>query len=116
MALTADAAMNVAFVLTEALPYIQRYRGKTLVIKFGGNAMESEEVQSSFARDVVLMKTVGINPVVVHGGGPHISARMKEKGLKSEFVDGIRVANGIIVGSNVGVIDVGANVGNKVGS
>lgn len=93
MALTADAAMNVAFVLTEALPYIQRYRGKTLVIKFGGNAMESEEVQSSFARDVVLMKTVGINPVVVHGGGPQIGMLLKALGKESRFVDGLRVTD-----------------------
>ena len=70
MTLERDAAAQVAKVLSEALPYIRRFVGKTLVIKYGGNAMESEELKQGFARDIVLMKAVGINPVVVHGGGP----------------------------------------------
>ena len=72
MTLEREAAANTAKVLSEALPYIRRYVGKTLVIKYGGNAMESEELKTGFARDIVLMKAVGINPVVVHGGGPQI--------------------------------------------
>ena len=68
MTLERDAAAQVAKVLSEALPYIRRFVGKTLVIKYGGNAMESEELKQGFARDIVLMKAVGINPVVVHGG------------------------------------------------
>ncbi len=67
-----DAALNIAHVLTEALPYIQRFSGKTVVIKYGGNAMVDEQLKNSFARDVILMKLVGMNPVVVHGGGPQI--------------------------------------------
>jgi len=69
MTLEREAAANTAKVLSEALPYIRRYVGKTLVIKYGGNAMESDELKTGFARDIVLMKAVGINPVVVHGGG-----------------------------------------------
>ena len=69
MALSRDAALNIAKVLTEALPYIQRFHGKTVVVKYGGNAMTDPELEASFARDIVLMKTVGLNPVVVHGGG-----------------------------------------------
>src|SRR5450830_1232960 len=72
MTLEREAAANTAKVLSEALPYIRRYVGKTLVIKYGGNAMESDELKTGFARDIVLMKAVGINPVVVHGGGPQI--------------------------------------------
>ena len=72
MTLERDAASNVAKVLSEALPYIRRYVGKTLVIKYGGNAMENDDLKTGFARDIVLMKAVGINPVVVHGGGPQI--------------------------------------------
>ena len=75
--LNRDAATQVSRILTEALPYIQRFTGKTIVIKYGGNAMESEELQASFAKDIVLMKTVGINPVVVHGGGPQIGDLLK---------------------------------------
>jgi len=70
MSLTPDSARNVAHVLTEAMPYIKRFRGKTVVIKYGGNAMTEEGLKQGFARDVVLMKLVGVNPVVVHGGGP----------------------------------------------
>lgn len=93
MTLTADAAMNVARVLTEALPYIQRFKGKTVVIKYGGNAMTDERLKSGFARDVVLMKLVGINPVVVHGGGPQIGQLLARIGKESEFVQGMRVTD-----------------------
>ena len=72
--------MNVAHVLTEALPYIQRFAGKTIVIKYGGNAMVDDDLKNSFARDIVLMKTVGINPVVVHGGGPQICQLLERIG------------------------------------
>ena len=93
MTLTADSALNVAHVLTEALPYIQRFTGKTVVIKYGGNAMVDETLKSGFARDVVLMKLVGINPVVVHGGGPQIGQVLTRIGKQSEFVQGMRVTD-----------------------
>mgnify|MGYP000140310950 FL=1 len=93
MSLTAEAAGNVAHVLTEALPYIRRFGGKTIVIKYGGNAMVDEELKAGFARDVVLMKLVGINPVVVHGGGPQIGELLKRLGKESEFVQGMRVTD-----------------------
>lgn len=93
MTLNSAAAMNVARVLTEALPYIQRYIGKTIVIKYGGNAMTEESLKNGFARDVVLMKLVGINPVVVHGGGPQISNLLRRVGKESQFVDGMRVTD-----------------------
>ena len=75
------------------MPYIRRFRGKTIVIKYGGNAMEDEALKSGFARDVVLMKLVGINPVVVHGGGPQIGKLLEKIGKKSEFVEGMRVTD-----------------------
>lgn len=93
MSLTPDAAHNVAHVLTEALPYIKRFRGKTIVIKYGGNAMTEEALKESFARDVVLMKLVGINPVVVHGGGPQIGSLLDRLGIESKFVQGMRVTD-----------------------
>ena len=93
MSLTAEGAHNVAHVLTEALPYIQRFRGKTVVIKYGGNAMVDEQLKSGFARDVVLMKLVGINPVVVHGGGPQIGQLLAKLGKESEFIQGMRVTD-----------------------
>jgi len=93
MSLTAESAQNVAHVLTEAMPYIRRFRGKTVVIKYGGNAMVDEVLKSGFARDIVLMKLVGINPVVVHGGGPQIGMLLEKIGKKSEFVDGMRVTD-----------------------
>ncbi|MDO9372466.1 MAG: acetylglutamate kinase [Gammaproteobacteria bacterium] len=86
-------ANNIAHVLTEALPYIRRFQGKTIVIKYGGNAMVDEKLKSSFARDVVLMKLVGINPVVVHGGGPQIGKHLEKLGKPSQFVDGLRVTD-----------------------
>jgi acetylglutamate kinase len=93
MALDAQAATQVAHVLTESLPYIRRFSGKTIVVKYGGNAMESEHLKNSFARDIVLMKVVGFNPVVVHGGGPQISNLLKRIGKESRFVDGMRVTD-----------------------
>jgi acetylglutamate kinase len=86
-------AMNIAKVLTEALPYIQRFAGKTIVVKYGGNAMEDDQLKRSFARDIVLMKLVGMNPVVVHGGGPQIGQLLERIGKKSEFVQGMRVTD-----------------------
>jgi len=85
--------MNTAHVLAEALPYIQRFSGKTFVIKYGGNAMVDEALKASFARDIVLMKAVGINPVVVHGGGPQIGTLLERLGKESEFVQGMRVTD-----------------------
>jgi len=93
MSLSPESATNVARVLSEALPYIRRFRDKTVVIKYGGNAMVDESLKQSFARDVVLMKTVGINPVVVHGGGPQIGNLLKRLGKESEFVSGMRVTD-----------------------
>lgn len=86
-------AQSVAHVLIEALPYIQRFAGKTLVIKYGGNAMTDERLKAGFARDVVLLKQVGVNPVVVHGGGPQIGSLLKRLGKVSEFVHGLRVTD-----------------------
>ncbi len=83
----------IAEVLTEALPYIRRFNGKTIVIKYGGNAMSDDLLKSGFARDVVLMKLVGMNPVLVHGGGPQIGALLDKLGKKSEFVEGMRVTD-----------------------
>jgi len=93
MTLTASNAMNIAHVLTEALPYIQRFAGKTLVIKYGGNAMVDDALKTSFARDVVLMKLVGMNPVIVHGGGPQIAQLLERVGKESTFVEGLRVTD-----------------------
>lgn len=83
----------IAEVLTEALPYIKRFRGKSIVIKYGGNAMSDEILKAGFARDVVLMKLVGMNPVVVHGGGPQIDAMLEKLGKKSKFVEGMRITD-----------------------
>lgn len=93
MSLSAEAARNIAHVLSEALPYIQRFCGKSIIIKYGGNAMVDEALKRSFARDLVLMKLVGINPVVVHGGGPQIGDLLKRLGKRSEFVQGMRVTD-----------------------
>jgi len=86
-------AGDKARVLAEALPYIQRFHGKTIVVKFGGNAMSDELLKASFARDVVLLKLVGMNPVVVHGGGPQIETALARVGKKGEFVQGMRVTD-----------------------
>ena len=93
MTLSRESAMNIAQVLTESLPYIQRFTGKTIVIKYGGNAMIDEALKYGFARDIVLMKLVGMNPIVVHGGGPQIGAALTELGIESKFVDGMRVTD-----------------------
>ena len=93
MPVQAERARDIARVLTEALPYIRRFRGKTVVIKYGGNAMTEERLKSGFARDVVLMKLVGINPVVVHGGGPQIGQLLERVGKESRFIDGMRVTD-----------------------
>ncbi len=93
MPLDLAAAKNIASVLTEALPYIQRFTGCTIVVKYGGNAMTDETLKNSFARDIVLMKLVGMNPVVVHGGGPQIGSLLEKLNIKSEFVDGMRVTD-----------------------
>ena len=87
-----SAQLTVA-TLSEALPYIQRYERETIVVKFGGHAMVDEELSASFARDLVLLKHLGVNPVVVHGGGPQIASLLDRLGIKSEFRDGLRVTD-----------------------
>lgn len=86
-------AQTTARVLTEALPYIRRFAGKTLVVKYGGNAMKGDDMIASFARDIVLMKKVGMHPIVVHGGGPQIGAHLEKLGKTSRFIDGMRVTD-----------------------
>jgi acetylglutamate kinase len=86
-------AHQIADVLIEALPYIQRFKGKTIVVKFGGNAMVDEELKHSFARDIVLMKLVGLNPIVVHGGGPQIGQLLEKLGKTTGFIDGMRITD-----------------------
>ena len=93
MSLSPTTANETARVLADALPYIQHFHDKTIVLKYGGAAMVDEELQSSFAKDVVLMKLVGMNPVVVHGGGPQIGHALARIGKESEFVDGMRVTD-----------------------
>ena len=93
MSLNPSTAKEKARILSEALPYIRRFHGKTVVIKYGGNAMTEEALKEGFARDVVLLKLVGINPVVVHGGGPHINALLAKVGKQSEFIQGMRVTD-----------------------
>ena len=93
MSLDRAAAVDIARVLTESLPYIQRFTGKTIVVKYGGNAMVDPQLKESFARDVVLMKLVGMNPVVVHGGGPQIGQLLAKLGIESRFVEGMRVTD-----------------------
>ena len=93
MSLTRTDAEQFARVLTESLPYIQRFTGKTIIIKFGGNAMTDPALHESFARDVVLMKLVGMRPIVVHGGGPQIGKLLERLGIETRFVGGMRVTN-----------------------
>jgi len=88
-----DTSATTAQVLTEALPYIQKFHGHTVVIKYGGNAMIDEQLKSNFARDVVLMKLVGINPIIVHGGGPQIGDLLNKLGIESKFVSGMRITD-----------------------
>ena len=93
MPLTVATAAQKARTLSEALPYIQRFFDKTIVIKYGGNAMTDPKLQEGFARDVVLLKLVGMNPVVVHGCGPQINDLLQKVGKKGEFVQGMRVTD-----------------------
>ena len=125
MSLTRESAMNVAQVLTESLPYIQRFIGKTIVVKFGGNAMIDEELKNSFARDIVLMKLVGMNPIVVHGGGPQIGSLLDKLGIETRFVNGMRVTDSqtmdvveMVLGGTVNkqiVSDINSNGGKAIG-
>lgn len=93
MSLNLTEAKTTAQVLTTALPYIQRFEDKIIVVKYGGNAMTDPELESSFARDIVLLKTVGLHPVVVHGGGPQVDNLLKELGRQSNRIDGMRVTD-----------------------
>ena len=88
-----DTSATTAQILTEALPYIQKFHGQTVVIKYGGNAMIDEQLKNNFARDVVLMKLVGINPIIVHGGGPQIGDLLHKLGIESKFVSGMRITD-----------------------
>ena len=88
-----DTSATTAQILTEALPYIQKFHGQTVVIKYGGNAMIDEQLKNNFARDVVLMKLVGINPIIVHGGGPQIGDLLHKLGIESKFVGGMRITD-----------------------
>ena len=90
MTITENNALNISKVLTEALPYIRKFNNKVVVIKYGGNAMENKILQKNFARDLVLMKTVGIHPILIHGGGPQIDFELIKNNIKFEFKDGIR--------------------------
>ncbi|WP_370279545.1 acetylglutamate kinase [Pontibacterium sp.] len=93
MPLNRKEAMTTAEVLSEAMPYIQRFVGKTIVIKYGGNAMTDEKLKNSFARDIVMMKLIGINPIVVHGGGPQIGDLLDKLSIESHFINGMRVTD-----------------------
>jgi acetylglutamate kinase len=93
MSITTTSAAGKAKIIAEALPYIQRFHGKTIVVKYGGNAMSDNLLKESFARDVVLLKVVGMNPVIVHGGGPQIDELLKRVGKKGEFIQGMRVTD-----------------------
>ncbi len=93
MTISANDARKKAQILAEALPYIRRFHGKTIVVKYGGNAMTDEQLKHSFARDIVLLKLVGMNPVVVHGGGPQIDHMLSRVGKKGEFIQGMRVTD-----------------------
>ncbi len=93
MSINYSSAMTIARVLSEALPYIRKFQGKTIVIKYGGNAMTEDALKNGFARDIVLLKLVGLNPVVVHGGGPQIGKLLQRVGKESEFIGGMRVTD-----------------------
>ncbi len=94
MTISNKQASNIAAVLTEALPYIRQFHGTTLVVKYGGNAMVDETLKNTFARDIVLLKLVGINPIVVHGGGPQIGNLLERLNIQTRFVGGMRVTDG----------------------
>ncbi len=93
MSINTSSANTIAHVLSEALPYIRKFQGKTIVIKYGGNAMIDEKLKNGFARDIVLLKLVGLNPVVVHGGGPQIGDLLRRVGKESHFVGGMRITD-----------------------
>src|SRR5690606_35893298 len=93
MSLSSSTAKEKAKILAEALPYIQRFHNKTIVIKYGGNAMVEEDLKQGFARDVVLLKLVGMNPVIVHGGGPQIDQMLRRVGKEGVFIQGMRVTD-----------------------
>ena len=93
MSVDRKQAQNIASVLSEGLPYIQRFYGKTIVIKYGGAAMSKTSLKEGFARDIALMKLVGMNPVIVHGGGPQIGNELKSAGIKTNFISGFRVTD-----------------------
>ena len=93
MSIDRKQAHNIASVLSEGLPYIQRFYGKTIVIKYGGAAMSKTSLKEGFARDIALMKLVGMNPVIVHGGGPQIGSELKSAGIKTSFISGFRVTD-----------------------
>ena len=106
-----EAQIKRADVLVEALPYLQKFRGQTFVIKYGGSAMEDPSLVSSVLRDIVYLEAVGINPVVVHGGGKAITKRMKEKGLEAKFIGGLRVTDKESVDIVADVLDTDINPG-----
>jgi len=91
--MTENTSHHIAHVLIEALPYIKKFKNKTVVVKFGGNAMIDDELKHSFARDIVLMKLVGINPIIVHGGGPQIGKLLDRLNINTQFIDGMRVTD-----------------------
>jgi acetylglutamate kinase len=93
MPISSTEAVSIANVLTESLPYIRKFHGSTIVVKYGGNAMITDELTQTFARDIVLMKLVGMNPIVVHGGGPQIGELLEKLGIPTRFVDGMRVTD-----------------------
>ena len=105
MAVSKKSAENISKVLSEALPYIQKFSGKTIVIKYGGSAMNETYLRKSFARDIVLMKTVGINPIIVHGGGPQIQKELDKKNIKSDFLNGVRITSPEMINSVQKVLD-----------
>ena len=122
MSLSRNEAQTTAQVISRALPYIERFAGKTVGVKYGGNAMVDDRLKESFARDIVLMKAVGINPVVVHGGGPQIGELLERLDIKSEFIDGMRVTDGktmdvveMVLGATINkeIVNLISNAGGK---
>lgn len=122
MSLNREEAENTARVISRALPYIQRFAGCTVVVKYGGNAMVDDRLKESFARDIVLMKAVGINPVVVHGGGPQIGELLEQLSIKSEFINGMRVTDSktmdvveMVLGATINkeIVNLISNAGGK---
>ena len=122
MSLNRKEAENTAEVISRALPYIQRFAGTTVVVKYGGNAMVDDRLKESFARDIVLMKAVGINPVVVHGGGPQIGQLLDQLSIESKFVNGMRVTDSktmdvveMVLGATINkeIVNLISNAGGK---